>query len=147
MALSFAEIVLNVKCGGGWWSGNGANPLTILAGLSVVVYFSAITISPSGVFGRVCKLIAPSMIAVYMLHWNLLATFFRAVPQFLCTELSWVNPVVAFVLCALCGFAICTLIGLCRRGTLGLIRARLPQMEIKSRILSRARDLYEQRLS
>lgn len=145
--IMLAEIAINGKFRLGLHIGNYASPLTILTGLLIVAWFSAVDLSERNLFARLCKWIAPSMIAVYMLHWNMMTTFFNPVPKMIVDTLPWVHPVVAFVVCAICVFSICTLLDLVRRRC---VDAFLPRLNAALRNSSRLKELlalYEKRLS
>ena len=145
--IMLVEIAINGKFRLGLHAGNYASPLTILTGLLIVAWFSALRFSERNVFVRLCKWIAPSMIAVYMLHWNMMTTFFKPMPEMIVSAIPWIHPVVAFVVCALCVFSICTLMDLARRKCVDAFLPHLNAALHSSNRTKRLMALYEKRLS
>lgn len=145
LVLSAIEIAINAK-----WRWHGCanyGVSSIIAGILFVTFFSTLKISSGNLVLRLCKIAAPSMIAVYMLHWNLMGTFFKGVPKILMDLVPCLHPVFAFVVCAFCGLTICTLIDLVRRRC---VDAVLPRLNAALNNFSRTKGLmtlYEKRLS
>lgn len=103
------------------------HPISILSGLLLVVYFYPLKLSSKSLLVRVCSLIAPSMIAVYMLHWNFMDTFFKPVPQFLIKTFPSFPIPLAFFICAVVIFIIVTSLDLARRKCVAVVRPHLPK--------------------
>ena len=99
-----------------------ADPSIILAGLSLVCCFSVIKIANKSWVARMCTFIAPSMISVYMLHWNFTTTFFKPIPQMMLATFPRLPVVLAFLPCAIAIFALCVLIDLLRRRVLDVLK-------------------------
>ncbi len=102
-------------------SWNYAHPLTILSGVFLVACFSVWEFKKESVVVKICSLMAPSMISVYMLHWNFMITFFKPIPQLLLGIIPHLPVVVAFSLCAIAIFAICVTMDLLRRRVLSAL--------------------------
>lgn len=123
----FGLIAANAYWHLGLNSGNYAGPLAIIAGLLLVGVFANLNLTSGSRFVKMCSLIAPSMISVYMLHWNFMETFFKPIPQELIGLIPHMPIVVAFLLCAIAIFAVCTLIDLMRRIAVQKIQSFLPE--------------------
>lgn len=108
-------------------SANYRHPLTVLTGIFLVACFSVLELPYESRFVRLCCRIAPSMISVYMLHWNFMETFFKPLPQTLLSICPHLPIVVAFVICAIAIFLICTTIDLCRKWVLQKTCPILPE--------------------
>lgn len=134
LAASFVLIAANA-----YWKlrlglANYSNPMTILTGILLVGFFSSLKL-PDGKFAMVCSLFAPSMISVYMLHWNFMETFFKPIPQALLSTFPYLPIVAAFVICALAIYFLCVLIDLARRHYLQRIKIFLRQHHLGSLLL------------
>lgn len=107
------------------------SPVVIMAGLTAVAYFASIQISEKGVSARLASLLAPSMISVYMLHWNIADTFLKPVPQYVLGKCPWLNVSVVFVVVAACIFLLCIAIDLMRRYMVSKIYLFIDQHNIR----------------
>ena len=107
-------------------SWNYRNPLTVLTGIFVVACFSVLELPQESRLVRLCCKIAPSMISVYMLHWNFMETFFKPLPQMMLSKIPHFPIVASFVICAIAIFLLCTTIDLCRRWVLEKTRPHWP---------------------
>ena len=125
LLVSFGLIVANASYGLGFRSGNYYNPLTISAGILLVASFANFSLKGSWV--RVCEIIAPSMIAVYMIHWNFMETVFKPVPQMLVSYIPGCPIVAAFVFCALLVFVLCAWLDLMRRYVANRLMLLVPE--------------------
>jgi peptidoglycan/LPS O-acetylase OafA/YrhL len=130
LAASFVLIAANAYWRLGLELSNYSNPLTILTGILLVGFFSGLKL-PDGKFVRICSLFAPSMISVYMLHWNFMETFFKPMPQILLSTIPYLPIVAAFVICAIVIFLLCTVIDLGRRLCLEKSRSHWPKWLLK----------------
>ena len=104
--------------------GDYADPPILLTGLFLVACFSVIKLPDGSKFAGACAIIAPSMISVYMLHWNFTTTFFKPVPQLILGVFPGLPPVLAFLPCAIAIFAICVLMAIARRRVLDALKRR-----------------------
>ena len=100
---------LGIRCG------DYADPPIVLTGLFLVACFSVVKLSNEACLARLCSFIAPSMISVYMLHWNFTITFFKPVPQMILAKFPHLPVVLVFLPCAIAIFAICVLMDVMRR--------------------------------
>lgn len=104
--------------------GDYADPPIVLTGLFLVACFSVVKFSEKSRLVRLCSFIAPSMISVYMLHWNFTTTFFKSVPQMILAALPHLPVVLAFLPCAIGIFTICILMDVLRRHILNVLKQR-----------------------
>lgn len=104
--------------------GDYADPPIVLTGLFLVACFSVVKFSEKSRLVRLCSFIAPSMISVYMLHWNFTISFFKPIPQVLLGTFPNLPVVLAFLPCAIAIFAICVLMDVLRRRILDVLKKR-----------------------
>ena len=104
--------------------GDYADPPIVLTGLFLVACFSVVKFSEKSRLVRLCSFIAPSMISVYMLHWNFTISFFKPIPQVLLGTFPNLPVVLAFLPCAIAIFAICVLMDVLRRRVLDVLKKR-----------------------
>jgi hypothetical protein len=97
----------------------------VLTGIFLVACFSVLKLPQECRFVRLCCHIAPSMISVYMLHWNFMETFFKPIPQVLLSRIPHLPIVAAFLICAIVIFLLCTTIDLCRRWVVTSLSRRI----------------------
>ena len=110
-----------------WWFRGYHHPFSLLAGLLLVLFFYPLQLSPNSYFAKICSLIAPSMIAVYMLHWNFMETFFKPIPQLIIHVFPSFPIPMAFFICATVIFAIVTILDLVRRKCVAILKPHLPK--------------------
>ena len=99
-----------------------ADPPIVLTGLFLVMCFSVVKFSNESWLVRLCSLIAPSVISVYMLHWNFTISFFKPIPQIILGTFPNLPVVLAFLPCAIAIFVICVLMDILRRRMLDMLK-------------------------
>lgn len=123
--LLFVEIVINAHYKLGWNVGDYRSPFTILTGIALVSFFSLLEFNREGALGKMCSLIAPSMVVVYMLHWNFLKTWLSPLPHIIVNEFNFIHPVAALLMSSGVVFLICCALDLLRREVIKFVQANL----------------------